>query len=265
MTNIIVENFFFVGAKEKSFDKYQMVPELTLSFMMSGKKELRFSNQTIYGHAGDIGLIRKNELLKSIQMTDDDGEEYKSISIFFTPEILRQYVTQNNLQPQRKYKGSAYIDLTKSKFIRAFFDSLLPYFNAPHKLTTKIATLKTDEAIELLLAHDRSLEQLIFDLTEPHKIDLEKYMNTNFIFNIPIKEFARLTGRSISTFKRDFKTIYDTTPEKWLKERRLDEAKFLITEKKQKPSEVYYNVGFENFAHFSTAFKEQFGQNPSKI
>ena len=102
-------------------------------------------------------------------------------------------------------------------------------------------------------------------MTEPYKIDLEKYMNTNFIFNVPIKEFARLTGRSISTFKRDFKTIYDTTPEKWLKERRLDEAKFLIAEKKQKPSEVYYNVGFENFAHFSTAFKERFGHNASKI
>jgi AraC-like DNA-binding protein len=265
VSNRILNNFLFVRERDKSFDKYQMVPELTLSFMISGKKELRFANQVINGQAGNIGLIRKNELLKSIQMKDEDGQDYESISIFFTPDIIRAYAVQNNIKTQKKYKGNSYTDLTKSKFIRAFFDSLLPYFNEPNKLTDKIATLKTNEAIELLLAFDDNLKQLVFDLTEPHKIDLEKYMNTNFIFNIPIKEFARLTGRSISTFKRDFKNLYDTTPEKWLKERRLDEAKFLITEKKQKPSDVYYNVGFENFAHFSTAFKERFGHNASKV
>ena len=88
-------------------------------------------------------------------------------------------------------------------------------------------------------------------------------MNTKFQFNIPLAEFARLTGRSLSTFQRDFKKLFDASPEKWLKDKRLFEAKYLITEKKQKPSEVYCHVGFENFSHFSTAFKQKFGYTTS--
>lgn len=265
MESIIVENFLFSYEKNINYDNDQIVPELTLSFMVSGKKELRFANQKIIGQAGDIALIRKNELLKSLKMSDEEGQHYKSISIFFTPEILRQYASNNNIQFSDKYFGKPYIDLRQSKFIRAYFESLLPYFNRPQILTNKIAAIKTDEVLELLLVHHSNLKQMIFDLSEPHKIDLEKFINKNFTYNIPLKDFARLTGRSLSTFKRDFKIIFDSAPERWLKERRLDEAKYLITEKQQKPSEVYYLVGFENFSHFSVSFKEKFGSNASKI
>ena len=122
-----------------------------------------------------------------------------------------------------------------------------------------------EEVIELLLAYDSRLKELLFDFSEPFKIDLEAFMKSHFTYNVPIKQFAKLTGRSISTFKRDFKKTFSQTPEKWLKDMRLDKAHFLISEKKQKPSEVYLQVGFENFSHFSTSFKERFGYNASTV
>lgn len=265
METQIVENILFSDEKAKTFDSNQIVPELTLSFMVSGKKHLQFSDFDVVGQPGDIALIRKNELIKSIKMSDDEGFSYKSVSIFFTPEILQEYAKNHNIPTTEKYKGKPYIDLTQSKFIRAYFESFMPYFNQVSKLTGTVASIKSLEALELLMNHHPNLEQMIFDLTEPYKIDLEKYMNKNFTFKIPIKEFARLTGRSLSTFKRDFKKTYNETPEKWLREKRLDEAKYLIVEKKQRPSDVYYHVGFENFSHFSTSFKERFGVNASEI
>ncbi len=42
--------------------------------------------------------------------------------------------------------------------------------------------------------------------------------------NIPLEKFATLTGRSISTFKRDFQAIFKETPNKWLIKKRLDLA-----------------------------------------
>lgn len=266
MESKIIENIMLLSnEKNKTFDSDQIVPELTLSYMVSGTKHIRFSDFDIIGQQGDISLMRKNELLKSIKMSDEEGSSYKSVSIFFTPEMLRKYAIDNIITTSERYLGKAYIDLTHSKFIRAYFESFMPYFNQPEKLTSTIALLKTLEALELLMNHHYSLEQMIFDLTVPYKIDLENYINKNFTFRIPIKEFARLTGRSLSSFRRDFKRIYKNTPEKWLRERRLEEAKYLITEKKQKPSEVYYNVGFENFSHFSTAFKEMYGYSPSSL
>lgn len=45
-------------------------------------------------------------------------------------------------------------------------------------------------------------------------IDIKNVMSENYTYNLKVEEFAKLCGRSLSTFKRDFKTIYYTTPSK---------------------------------------------------
>ena len=141
---------------------------------------------------------------------------------------------------------------------------MIPYFENPQALTDKLAQLKTLELIELLLRDDR-MQNILFNFQEDFKLDLEAYMNKNYMHNIPLEQFAKLTGRSISTFKRDFQNIYNTTPNKWLIKKRLELAHYLISKKDQKPSEVYFDVGFVNLSHFSRSFKSEFGKSPSEI
>ena len=109
------------------------------------------------------------------------------------------------------------------------------------------------------------MADIVFDFNESGKIDLKAFMARNFHFNIDLNRFANLTGRSLSTFKRDFQKIFSTTPNKWLQQKRLQEAHFLIVEKGKKPSDVYLEVGFENLSHFSFAFKKAFGVAPSQV
>lgn len=90
-------------------------------------------------------------------------------------------------------------------------------------------------------------------------------MNHHYKYNISLSSFATLTGRSLSTFKRDFTKIFETTPEKWLQQKRLEQAHYLISKKKQRPSDVYLEVGFENLSHFSFAFKKLFGLTPTEL
>ncbi|SEJ83902.1 hypothetical protein SAMN05216327_12340 [Dyadobacter sp. SG02] len=71
-----------------------------------------------------------------------------------------------------------------------------------------MALIKTREAVELLLQYDPALKELLFDFSEPHKIDLEAYMNEHFTFNVPTTQFARSTGRSLTSFKRDLEKIF---------------------------------------------------------
>jgi AraC-like DNA-binding protein len=116
-----------------------------------------------------------------------------------------------------------------------------------------------------LLQLHPELKDLLFDFTQPGKLDLEAFMNQNFRFNISLERFAYLTGRSLSTFKRDFVKVYSCKPGKWLQQRRLQEAYYLIKEKGIAPVEVYTEVGFEDLSHFSSAFKKQYGSAPSKL
>jgi len=256
------ENILFSCERLRAYADEQIVPDLTLLYLESGMIELQFAHSKYVANAGSIILIRKNELVKALKLPDESGQPCKSVNIFLTQETLKKYATQNKIALKHRYAGGSLVDVSKSKFIRAYFQSLLPYFNQPEKLNPTLASLKTTEAIALLLGYDQRLEEMIFDLSEPFKIDLEKFINQHFIYNVPMSEFARLAGRSLSTFKRDFRNIFDNTPERWLKERRLAEAKLLI-DIGQRPVDVYYRVGFENFSHFSTAYKEKFGHNAS--
>lgn len=233
--------------------------------MLSGECQY-FTNEGTFVMKEDIiCLMCRNQLFKKLKNLGPNGEPIALISIFLDQKSLHQYATENNITKQSAYKGTPMIDLTGNTFLKGFFDSLLPYIDNPKKLTAKIAELKTCEAIELLLQTGDVFRNFLFDFQEPHKIDLEAYMNHNYKYNIPLSSFAKLTGRSLSTFKRDFTKIFETTPEKWLQQKRLEQAHFLISKKKQRPSEVYLEVGFENLSHFSFAFKKQFGYAPTEL
>ena len=109
---------------------------------------------------------------------------------------MRDYALQHQIARQERCSGAPLIDLSSNRFLRAYWDSLLPYFNASEKFTPNMASIKTLEAIELLLAAGAG--QCLFDLGEPHKIDLEHFMNRNFSF-VSMAEFARLSGRKRQT------------------------------------------------------------------
>lgn len=76
----------------------------------------------------------------------------------------------------------------------------------------QLADLKLKEALLLLLQVNPELKNILFDFSEPGKINLEGFMNKNYHFNVELKRFAYLTGRSLATFKRDFEKIFNVSP-----------------------------------------------------
>jgi len=237
------------------------VHEHALGCQLSGETDFFTAGGVLTATAGSIGLVKRNQLVKTQKRPGPEGK-YMGISVLLDQESLRAYSHEHNVQATGIYTGPPVMALKPDAFLKGYFQSLLPYFEQPEKLNVTLARLKTWEAIELLL-RDAALRNLLFDFNEPHKIDLEAYMNRHFMYNVPLSQFARLTGRSLSTFKRDFVKIFGSTPEKWLQQRRLEQAHYLITRRKQRPTDVYLEVGFENLSHFSTAFKKQYGVAPS--
>ncbi len=259
MADQLQENMLFSCVHEQHFGTEQLVIHHALSIVISGKMEIFTPDGPRFFEEGKMGIMRKNTLLKTKKHPALDGRPFKSFTIFLTEEFLQQFALQNSIPPQERFSGNHLYEIPGESFISGFFQSLLPYFDQPDFFTSKIAALKTEEAVELLLRLDKSFYGFLFDFSEPFKIDLEAFMQKNYLFNIPLVEFARLSGRSISTFKRDFSKTFRETPEKWLKQKRLSEAKNLLQTTNLRPSDVYLQVGFENFSHFSNAFKNQFG------
>jgi AraC-like DNA-binding protein len=263
-THILVNNLLYSCVDQKQRGNEQFVPEHALGYIISGETHLQTKDGTKIFQAGSMGLIRRNQLVKSVKIPPQEGA-FRSINIFLEQDFLRSYSMEHGLTATEKYTGGNFLLLPPDPFIRGYFDSLLPYFNHAVQPEPALAGLKTREAVELLLRLNPEFKNFLFDFSEPYKIDLEAYMNQHYMFNVPSPQFARLTGRSLAGFKRDFEKIFHTSPGQWLRQKRLSEAYFLIREKGRKPSEVYLHVGFENLSHFSYTFKKEFGIAPSML
>jgi AraC-like DNA-binding protein len=87
-------------------------------------------------------------------------------------------------------------------------------------------------------------------------------METNFAYNLKLEEYAKLCHRSLSKFKRDFFNHYNTTPGKWLLERRVSHATQLLLNGNQNITHVAFESGFEDVSHFSRVFKKKHGLSP---
>lgn len=248
---------------DRHFRHTHFVHEHVLGLITSGIAEHYTPAGVTTYTAGTVCLFKRTQLMKTIKKPFE-GKGFTTINIFLDQETLKKYSLEHNVKADGIYIGEPNVMLENDEFIKGYFGSLMPYFEQPEKLTPTLEYVKTIEAIELLLRNP-GLKNFLFDFSEPHKIDLKAYMSSHFSYKVPLAQFAKLTGRSLSTFKRDFVNIFSTTPEKWLQKQRLEQAHFLITQKNKRPSEIYLELGFETLSHFSYTFKKQFGQTTTEL
>jgi len=223
------------------------------------------SNQNISMDGGGVLLIGKNQL-GTLTKTPVPRGNYETIVISLQEDLLRKIVLEEKLEADRKYTGPPNILIPSNEFLQGYFQSIVPYARSSGSaMTDEMGILKVKEGVKLLLLALPELRNFLFDFSAPHKIDLEKFMLSNFHFNIPVEKFAQLTGRSLAAFKRDFLKTFGAPPRHWLQDKRLTEAKHLIETKHQRPSAIYLDLGFESLSHFSYSFKKKFGMTPTAL
>ncbi|MFI2742770.1 helix-turn-helix domain-containing protein [Zhouia sp. PK063] len=243
----------------------QFIPEHVFSLQVAGTLITQSNNKTHVYKEGDFRLSRRNHLSKFEKIPPNNGE-FKSLSIYLDQQSLKEISTELNwVKTPQIIIDAPVINLPSHPLYKSYMNSLFVYLQLPEKEQKEIMNFKIREAVLLLLKINPELQHILFDFTEPHKIDLEAFMQKNYRFNIDLKRFAYLSGRSLSTFKRDFEKIFKTTPSKWLLKRRLQEAYFLLKEKNKKASEIYLDLGFQDLSHFSRVFKKEFGNSPTAI
>lgn len=263
-TEIIPGVIFFAYSSAMRKEKVAFLEHKTLVLQVSGRFSMETANQTISMGRGEMLLIQKNQLAE-LTKTPLEDNEYQTIIISLQEDLLRKIVLEEQIEIGQKYVGPPNILIPANDFLRAFFQSIIPYVKNPNeKITNSMGMLKVKEAVHLLLYTMPELEAFLFDFSEPYKMDLEKFMYSNFHYNVPVEKFATLTGRSLAGFKRDFQKTFGMAPRQWLQERRLTEARHLIESKNRKPSAIYLELGFESLSHFSHSFKRKFGKTPTE-
>ncbi|UWY27434.1 AraC family transcriptional regulator [Flavobacterium sp. TR2] len=241
---------------EAAFDDHLLV------WLISGETKIIQTDQSFIFGAGSTFLLPRNQLATIINIPKD-GLPHKAVAMHLSTQRLRDFYSHADSAP--KTSKSHILDFGSHPLLSSCMASLIPYFEMQDNFPENIASLKITEAISILRTINADIDSILTDFAVPGKIDLAAFMEKNFMFNMPLEKFGYLTGRSLTTFKRDFYKAFSLTPQRWLTKKRLDAAYYQLTEKNRKPSDVYYEIGFENLSHFSFAFKKQFGCSPTEL
>ncbi|MBK8503955.1 MAG: helix-turn-helix transcriptional regulator [Saprospiraceae bacterium] len=249
------------------FDKYLYLFNHfnTISFTLGGNKIFHHGSRS-WTFTEDTTLFAKKTAWKQEMGTLG----WEILAFYFPDDFLCRFFNEHRqlwpLKSLPEPPSDAFIEIKITEATRAFFYSILPYFSQQPPPSAELLELKFKELLFNILSDsdNAGLLAYISSVSDQHKPPLYEIMEANYVFNMSITEFARITQRSVSTFKRDFERHYHTSPGRWLTEKRIGYAKMLLDTSKKNISEIAYDSGFESSPHFSRVFKESYGLSPSQ-
>lgn len=248
---------------DKFFKSEVLFEDHMLVWFISGETKIIQAEATHVFKSGDIFLIPRNKPATIINYPKD-GLPHKTVVMHLTADVLRKFYLDLGIKAKAT-PVPVIRSFSNHPLLQSCLASLVPYFEVIGGLPTNLAALKMAEALSILRTIDPTIDNVLANFEDPHKADLISFMEKNYMFKMPLSKFSYLTGRSLTSFKRDFKKAFNTTPQKWLTQKRLELAHYELAEKKRKAVEVCYETGFENLSHFSYAFKKHFGYAPTSV
>jgi AraC-like DNA-binding protein len=211
-------------------------------------------------------LCSSRKVLPSIYQ--DFKDDFCGLVFFVSDNFIRDVVKEVSGQLSGRQEGGALgkaaILVNGDVTLAAYFQSMLAYFTGTAKPAETLLTLKLKELIVSILLGGKNPELAAYfqSLLKSDAPVLSQIMEANFCYNLALEEFAKLSHRSLSTFKRDFRKYYKQSPGKWLLQKRLEYSAVLLKNPTLNVSQVALDCGFEDFSHFSRAFKQKFGVSP---
>lgn len=235
-----------------------------LFYVVEGRKIWHTSDGAYDIGTGSCVFVRKGAFV--LEQFFDIGF---CLVLFFIPDdFICQTLGEKFKAPVQQRSHKQVITLQSSERLAGFFHSMASYFSECSEPAQSLLELKFKELILTIVDNHSNAELLSYFcslVNEPGTVALENVMTDNYRYNLKLEQFAQLSNRSLSAFKRDFQAVFHTTPGKWLLEKRLTHAKNLLTNSRKVVSEVAFESGFETPAHFSRSFKQRFGINPSSV
>jgi AraC family transcriptional regulator, exoenzyme S synthesis regulatory protein ExsA len=269
--------------------------EHAVIFVLEGEKKFVSPTQTIHVRKGHIVFIRRGYYL--MQETIDSN--YRSLVFFFNEKLLKEFVglhlappaprgganssqtlivREEIFEPALESKtpeasvaplgagGAELLVFEITESLNKFTESIFPYFHHETPYLNHFLRLKLQELLLHILEIDVSgqFKSILFSLYKGEKVDLEYLMNSYYLKPLSLEELSRLSGRSLSAFKRDFQEQFNTSPALWIKNKRLEYAGLQLGKTDKNVSEISMEIGYESVSHFIKAYKEKFGQTPGR-
>jgi len=191
----------------------------------------------------------------------------KAYLVFFTEDVLTDFISTVKTKDINTEFQSELTKVQCGSIIQLYFRSI-QLLKQQGDISAALVKLKLLELLHLLSLYNEELVKAVLQskqVSSSPKRNLTRLLNNNDILNLTITDLANLSGRSHSTFTREFKTSYGMTPKKWLQNKRMNRAKELLMNTEFTVTYVAADLGYENVSHFIKAFKEKYKLTPKQF
>jgi AraC family transcriptional regulator, exoenzyme S synthesis regulatory protein ExsA len=250
---------------EPAYQKEGYVSTHAITLVLKGL--LRIENDSgIKAEVKPDQMIFLPKGLYQISDTIPDNGVFEAVVFFFDEEVISNFVHAHNIQPS-KARCVEYKILEYRPEVKAFTESLLQIYKNKKAIAHRVLTrIKLFEFLNILsFSASNCMMNAIASLNNKERKSLKEFMEANYCKPLSIEDYAYLTGRSVSTFRRDFIEQFKISPKQWLIERRLERAHALLSRNHTSVSQVALEVGYEDFSHFVKAFHKRYGTSPKQF
>ncbi|MFT5755711.1 MAG: AraC-like DNA-binding protein [Alteromonadaceae bacterium] len=194
-------------------------------------------------------------------------ENLKAYLIFFTDDVLTDFISAKKTNEINRGVQPKLLKIQCDSLIEVYFSSI-QLLKKQRCNSPALVRIKLLEFLHLLSIYDERIFHAAFQSTQTSnssKRNLSRLLKNSDILKLTISDLANLSGRSISTFTRDFKAIYGIAPKQWLQNKRLDRAYEQLTNTELNVTHVAADLGYENVSHFIKSFKEKYKITPKQL
>ena len=216
----------------------------------------------------DRGILMKCGNFIFEPKVEANSSPTKLIAIHFFPEVLTKVFNDDPpkflFADKSEREGSmTYID--SDEIIDHYIKSVSLIFDNPLLAEESILELKLKEIILILSKIDSNgVNQILNNLFNPTTVVFKDVIEAHLYSNLAVEDLASLTNNSLTSFKRKFNEIYETSPANYIKNKRLDRAGKLLKITDKSISDISFECAFNDLAHFSNSFKTKYNLTPSE-
>jgi AraC-like DNA-binding protein len=247
-------------------DGSMFLDENMLLIILEGTLKIRYGKAEYEVKKGQMAFLRK-DIVVYYETESDPEQSVKVEYILFSLkyELVREFVKLAELSIAAKEEVLPIIINQLDKRLLKYIDSLEFYFIEPEKVEGSLIKIKLLELLFYLSANDNKILEQLLDLRDHFRSNITATVEDNIMNSLSLNQLAVLSGRSLSSFRRDFLAIYNMPPSQWIRQKRLEKARELLISTKMTITDICYTTGFENIAHFSRLFKSEFGYCPTEF
>jgi len=262
-------SFFMICEKYGATEPFWHIhPEYELVYIKNGSAEQHIGSHFSKYVDGTLLFIGPN--IPHSNMGNFDNENNTVVVLQMSKEFLENKILSFNELKfitdllTRSQHGICFGKETQKRLSNKM-ENLISQ-NPYHKLIGLIDLLK-----ELSLSEDYTLLNSDSINIVHHSLDysrinqINQFVSKNYQNQIQLSDLANIVGLTESSFSRFFKKITGKTFITFLNEFRIQKACMMLSDKRNNISEIMYETGFNEAAHFTRVFKKYTSYTPREF